>query len=172
MKYDLLKAIEILERTPEVLYAQLNGLSDVWLHANEGPDTWSPFQVVGHLIINEQTNFLTRIRLIVSSEEPIMLAPVNMIAHLERFKVQTIANLLSEFASLRGQNLEDLKMLVKPGVDLQKVALHPKLGNVRLVNILATWVAHDLTHLGQITRVMARQFKEVGPFIEFLTRLK
>lgn len=173
MKYQLSKAVEILARTPEVLRVQLTGLSDEWLHGNEGPGTWSPFQVVGHLIINEQTNFLPRTLLVLSNKESQMLQPIDMTSHLEKFKGQNIGDVLSEFSQLRRRSIEQLRSLAISESDLQKVALHPKLGIVVLSNVLSTWVAHDLVHIGQITRVMAKQYKEeTGPFIEFLTRLK
>jgi len=173
MKYDLAKALEILVRTPDVLRAQLNGLSDEWLHADEGPGTWSPFQVVGHLIINEQTNFLPRTLLILSSNENKMLQPIDMKSHLVKFNGMTIADLLAEFSQLRNRSIEQIKALPLSHEALQKTAIHPKLGSVHLSQVLATWVAHDLTHIGQITRVMAKQYKdEIGPFIEFLTRLR
>jgi hypothetical protein len=173
MKYQLKEAIEILTRTPDVLSTQLNGLSDPWLHGNEGPETWSPFQVVGHLILNEKTNFLPRVALILSSQEVKTLQPIDMTAHIQMYAGNNVTTLISDFAALRRFSIQRLNNLIDTDTNLQITAIHPKLGEVRLVNILATWVAHDLTHLAQITRVMAKQYKtEIGPFIEFLPKLK
>jgi len=173
MKFDLQKAIEILSRTPKALQAQLTGLSEEWIYNNEGPGTWSPFEIVGHLIVNEETNFLPRTVLILSNEEHKILSPINMTVHLEQNRGRKITRLLSEFTELRVRNIETLKSLNISDDDLRKTAMHPKVGSVCLSNILSIWVAHDLTHIGQIARVMAKQYKqEVGPFIEFLPRLK
>jgi DinB superfamily len=173
MKFDLQKAIEILSRTPKALQTQLTGLSDEWIYSNEGPGTWSPFEIVGHLIVNEETNFLPRTVLILSNEENKILSPVNMTVHLERNSGRKMTQLLSEFIELRRRNIETLKALNISDADLRKTAIHPKVGSVCLSNILSIWVAHDLTHIGQIARVMAKQYKqEIGPFIEFLPRLK
>ncbi len=172
MTYDIEKSIETLSRTPLVLEAMLGGLSKEWTHRNEGPGTWSPFQVLGHLIINDETNFIPRAQLILSSQEPKVLSPINMTAHVERFTDSSIDTLIQMFKELRTQNLVILQSLSISNRDLVKTAIHPKVGVVQVSNVLSTWVAHDLTHIGQIARVMAKQYKnEVGPFIEFLTRL-
>lgn len=173
MQFDLKKSIEILSRTPGVLHAQLAGLSDDWLLSNEGTGTWSPFDVVGHLIVNEKTNFLARTLFILSEGENLLLAPLDMVAHFSIIKGKTISDLLIEFKSLREKNIEKLQSLQLSAADLNKTARHPKIGIVSISQILSTWVAHDLTHLAQINRVMAKQYKlEIGSFIEFLTRLK
>lgn len=173
MKFVLSEAMEILHRTPQVLDAQLCGLSDEWLHANEGPGTWTPHQVVGHLIINEKTNFLPRTLLVMSANEDKTLQPIDMDGHMTMFNGMKIAGLVAEFTRLRNDNLRQLKALHLSTGDMQRTATHPRVGTVTLENILSTWVAHDLTHLGQITRVLAKQYREeIGPFIEFLTRLK
>lgn len=173
MKYDLSMSIEILERTPEVLDTLLVGLSDEWLHGDEGLNTWSPFQVVGHLIVNEETNFLPRTLLILSGPETKILQRIDMTSHIDRFRGKRIEDLISQFRRLRNENIKKLKALEVTADDLETNAIHPKVGNVALSNILATWVAHDLVHIGQVTRVMAKQYREeVGPFIEFLPRIK
>jgi len=173
MKYEVSKALEILVRTPEVLRQQLSGLSDEWLDANEGEGTWSPFQVVGHLIINEETNFMSRASLILNNNDGKTLEPIDMTSHMKTFDGRSIDSLLSVFAELRNKNVLQLKDLDLLPEHLAKTALHPKLGEVRLSHILSAWVAHDLVHLGQITRVMAKQYKEeIGPFIGYLTRLR
>lgn len=173
MKYEMKKAIEVLSRTPLVLETLLTGLSNEWIHNNEGPGTWSPFEVVGHLIVNEETNFLPRTQLILSDEVSKVLMPIDMTAHLERFRGRSMETIIKEFKDLRAQNLQTLQSLHISNNELSKTAMHPKVGEVKLSHVLSTWVAHDLIHIGQITRTMAKQYKnEVGPFIEFLTRLK
>jgi hypothetical protein len=173
MKYDLVKALEILVRTPQVLQAQLSGLPEEWLHGDEGPGTWTPSQVIGHLIINEQTNFFPRTLLVFSNNTPMMLEPIDMTSHLHKFADHKIDDLLSQFAALRNESVDRLVALKVSSEDLRKTAIHPKVGTVQLSHILSTWVAHDLVHIGQIARVMAKQYKdETGPFIEFLPRLK
>lgn len=172
MTFEIDHALEVLSRTPTVLSKQLAGLSEDWINANEGPNTWSPKEVVAHLIVNEETNFLPRTLLILSGSEEKILQPINMTSHLPRSKSSTIDSLLAEFAEVRQKNLQMLRALKLSHVDLHRTATHPKVGEVELKNILSTWVAHDLTHIGQIARVMAKQYKdEVGPFIQFLQRL-
>jgi DinB superfamily len=173
MRYKIDNAIEVLKRTPIVLETLLSGLSDDWIHCNEGPDTWSPFQVAGHLIVIEETNFLVRTKEILSNQEPMLLSRISMTSHLERFEGVSIEKQLILFKELRAQNLASLSSLSISNEDLSRTARHPEVGTVQLYNVLSTWVAHDLIHIGQITRVMAKQYKsEVGPFIEFLTRLQ
>jgi DinB superfamily len=163
----------VLSRTPRVLDAMLSGLSDEWLYGNEGPGTWSPVEVVGHLIINEETNFLSRAKLILSEGAIKTLTPIDMAAHLERFDEVPVDQLLQLFRELRTENIRMLQSLAPSAADLTKTAIHPKVGLVQLSHVLATWVAHDLIHIGQVSRVMAKQYKqEVGPFLEFLPRLK
>lgn len=173
MKYKVEKAIEVLGQTPKVLETLLAGLSEEWTHSNEGPDTWSPFEVVGHLIINEETNFLSRAQLILSSREPEVLTRISMTAHVERFSNLSLEAQLQLFRDLRTQNINTLHNLSITDEDLEKTAIHPEVGTVRLANVLSTWVTHDLIHIGQIARVMAKQYKdEVGPFIQYLKRLQ
>ena len=171
MTFDLQKSIEILNRTPRVLQAQLSGLSREWIVGNEGAGTWSPFDVVAHLIVCEKTNFLSRTLFILEGGENKILPSLDMTFHLQRN--DELTNLLDEFALLRKQNIEKLRSLTLSIDDFKKTALHPTIGTVCISNILSTWVAHDLTHLAQINRVMAKQYKnEIGNFIQFLTRLQ
>ncbi len=173
MIYKVEKAIEVLSQTPLVLETMLTGLSKEWTHNNEGPGTWSPFEVVGHLIVNEETNFLPRAQLILTNQEPRHLSPVSMTAHFERFNIISIDTLLHMFKDLRKQNVVILKSLIISNEDFTKTAIHPEVGTVQLSNVLSAWVAHDLIHIGQVSRVMAKQYKnEVGPFIKFFTRLQ
>jgi DinB superfamily len=172
MRYNIDSATEVLKRTPIVIETLLSGLPGDWIHCNEGPDTWSPFQVVGHLIVNEETNFLFRAKAILSNREPRLLSRISMTSHLERFTSIPIENQLILFKELRAQSIASLGSFSISDEDLSRTAIHPEVGTVQLYNVLSTWVAHDLIHIGQITRVMAKQYKnEVGPFIKFLTRL-
>lgn len=172
MTYNITEAVDLLSRTPAVLRSQLNALPARLLYNNEGADTWTPLEVVGHLIINEETNFLARIRLIMSGPAGATLTPIDMNAHRHRFSGSTMTEILSEFTDLRMQNVGELQAMRLSEPDLEKQAAHPVLGPVSIGQILATWVAHDLSHIGQIVRVIAKQYKEdLGPFIKYLTRL-
>jgi len=136
---------------------------------NEGPGTWSAFEVLSHLIFCEKTNFFTRIQVILSGTGQKVLPPFNMSTQFELTKGKNTTGLLAEFSNLREQNLASLRENHLCEADLNKTGLHPKMGAVTLRNVLTTWVAHDLSHTAQVVRVMAKQYKEeVGPFIEFL----
>lgn len=169
MEFNLSKSIEILDRAPQVLTTFLTGLSDEWIHNNEGEETWSPYDVIGHLIHGEKTDWLVRVNLILSDKEDKTFAPFDRFAQFEESKGKSISELLNEFKELRAKNLSELKSKnITPG-DLGKTGIHPTFGNVTLEQLLSTWVAHDLGHIAQIARVMAKQYKdEVGPWREFL----
>lgn len=167
--YSIQSSLEILERTPKVFNALLNGLPDEWVMQNEGPGTWSAVDVLGHLIFCEKTNFFTRIQVILSGAGQKVLPPFDMSTQFELTKGKNTTGLLTEFSNLRKQNLASLRENHLCEADLNKTGLHPKMGTVTLRNVLTTWVAHDLAHTAQVVRVMAKQYKEeVGPFIEFL----
>jgi hypothetical protein len=173
MTFELQKSIEILCRTPQVLQAQLSGLSNDWIVGNEGPGTWSPFDVVGHLIVCEETNFLPRTLFMLAEGENKLLDSIDMTAHLNRNDGKSMNDLLDEFSQVRKGNIEKLESLALTEQDFKKTAIHPTIGTVCVANVLSTWVAHDLIHLVQINRVMAKQYKEeIGHFIHFLTRLQ
>ena len=168
MKYDLHKSIDILGRTPAVLRRLLQGLDAEWLTSNEGPDTFSPFDVLGHLVHGEKTDWTARIKLILESGNTKAFEKFDRFAMYEESRGKTINQLLDEFEKLRKENLDWLKSLSLTSVDLEKKGLHPVLGEVTLENLLATWAVHDLTHIAQISRVMAKQYKEaIGPWTEF-----
>lgn len=169
MEFNLNKSIEILERTPQVLEALLTGLSDEWILNNEGDDSWNPFDVIGHLIHGEKTDWLVRTNLILSDKTDKTFAPFDRFAQFENSKGKSISELLKEFQDLRKQNLVALKSKNITTEDLWKTGIHPTFGAVTLEQLLACWVAHDLGHIAQISRVMAKQYKdEVGPWREFL----
>ncbi|NOT63139.1 MAG: DinB family protein [Acidobacteria bacterium] len=173
MQFKLDQAIEILSRTPLVLNALLNGLSSEWTSNNEGEQTWSPYDVVGHLIHGERTDWMPRLKIILQSGEDEAFPPFDRFAQFEESQGKTLAELLVIFAELRTQNLAALVALNLTAEDLQQGGTHPAFGSVRLEQLLATWVTHDLSHLSQITRTMAKQYTDaVGPWAEYLSVLK
>ena len=168
MKYDLDKSLEILERTPAVLNTLLSGLHKDWVMHNEGPETFSPYDVLGHLIHGEKTDWTVRTKMILEFSTGKTFEPWNRFAQFEESKGKTMQQLLDEFTAIRKKNMNWFNALHLTEADLDKKGMHPKLGEVSLRNLLATWVVHDLTHIGQITRVMAKQYKEeMGPWPEF-----
>jgi hypothetical protein len=168
MKYSLEKSYEILDRTPRVLKALLANLDNDWVSKNEGPETFSPYDVVGHLIHGEKTDWVVRTKIILEHGTEKVFTPWNRFAQFEESKGKSLSQLLDEFEVVRGENMRWFKSLDLTEDDLNKRGIHPKLGEVSLRNLLATWVAHDLTHIAQITRVMAKQYKEeMGPWSEF-----
>ena len=173
MKFSLEDAIPLLERTPSVLETQLKGLPEIWIHCNEGPGTWSAFNVLGHLIHGEKSDWITRLEIILSDGEDKTFAPFDRFAMLEESKGKSIDQLLSEFKLIRLHNIGVLKSKNLSENDYSKKGIHPVFGEVTLSQLLSCWVAHDLNHLAQINRVMAKQYtEEVGPWIEFLRILK
>lgn len=169
MQFSLNRTIEILERTPSVLEALLNDLSDDWTHSNEGDDTWSPFDVVGHLIYGEKTDWIPRMEIILSDREDKTFEPFDRFAQFRESEGKTMPQLLEEFRDLREQNLHILSSKKLSEEDLQKTAGHPALGRVTLSHLLASWATHDLNHIAQIARVMGRQYtRDVGPWKEYL----
>lgn len=173
MEFQLQQSIEILERTPKTLRSLLEGLSDPWLHGNEGPETFSPFDVVGHLIHGEETDWIPRTKIILEHGESRPFTPFDRFAFYQKSKGKGLTELLATFEKLREQNVEVLKGLNLTPEQLDLKGTHPELGQVTLRQLLATWATHDLGHLGQIVRVMAKQYgSEVGPWKEFISILK
>jgi uncharacterized damage-inducible protein DinB len=165
MSYNFKEAMEILERTPATLQSLLGGLSDEWIYSNEGEGTWSPFDVVGHLIDGENYAWLPRIELILSSNTSKDFHSFDRFNHLQQNIDKTLDQLLNEFTERRVSSLEKLKTLIHPDTDLTLTGNHPEFGSVTLEQLLATWTAHDLSHLAQITRIMANRYKvDVGPW--------
>lgn len=168
MKYSLERSYEILERTPAVLQSLLAGLSDDWIMNNEGPETFSPYDVIGHLIQGEKTDWTARTKMILEFGNTKTFVKWNRVAMYEESKGKSLQQLLDEFAAIRKENMGWSKALTLTEFDLDRKGMHPVLGDVTLRNLLATWVVHDLTHIAQITRVMAKQYKEeMGPWPEF-----
>ena len=168
MKFSLTQSYEILERTPAVIRSLLSGLSEDWVINNEGPETFSPYDVVGHLIHAEKTDWRDRAIMILEFGTAKSFVPFDRFAQFEQSKGKSLPQLLNEFEKVRAENLEWLRSLDLTETDFAKKGSHPSLGEVTLRQLLATWTIHDLTHIAQITRVMAKQYKEeIGPWIEF-----
>lgn len=173
MNFDIQKSIEILSRTPKTLAFLLSGLSDEWIRNNEGEGTWSPYDILGHLIHGEKTDWIPRAKIILSDAEDKTFEPFDRLAQMQEDQTRPIEELLKEFAKLRVKNLEELKSLEIDDAKLSEKGIHPELGEANLKNLLATWVAHDLGHTAQITRVMAKQYtSEVGPWAAYMGILK
>jgi hypothetical protein len=172
-EFSLDEAIAVLTRTPATLNALLRGMPDVWVRCNEGKDTWSAFDIVGHLICGERTDWMPRVRIILESGEARPFDPFNRVAQLKESKDKSIEQLLDDFAHLRNENLAALQALNLQSEDLTRRGRHPALGVVTLSELLATWAVHDLTHVHQLSRVMAHRYREsVGPWSAYLGVLK
>lgn len=173
MEFNLNKSHEILSRTPFVIETLLDGLHEDWTKNNEGPETWSPYDIIGHLIHGEKTDWMIRTELILSNESDKTFSPFDRFAQFENSKGKTLKQLLDEFKELRKKNIALLLEKKITPDDLNKKGMHPALGEVTLSQLLSTWVAHDLGHIAQITRVMAKQYKiAVGPWKEYLPILE
>jgi len=171
--FELQKSKEILAKTPSILVPMLTGLSEEWLMNNEGVNTWSPYDVVGHLISAEKTNWIPRIKIILSASDNKSFDPFDRFAQMKSKKEKTIEELLIEFRNLRENSLNILDDMNIQESDLSKIGVHPEFGEVNLKQQLSTWVVHDLGHISQITRVMAKQYKDdVGPWISYLSILR
>lgn len=168
MKYSAAQAIEILDKTPAVCTALLAGLSDDWVMNNEGPETFSPYDVIGHLIHGEKTDWVVRAKLLLELGNTQPFVPWDRFAQYQESENKSLQQLLDEFARVRKENMVWFKSLQLTITDLDKTGIHPTLGSVTLRNLLSTWVVHDLTHIAQITRVMAKQYTtEMGPWPQF-----
>lgn len=167
--HNLEETVVLLARTPDVLNTLLRGLPDRWAMGNEGEGTWTPFDVVAHLIHCERENWVPRIRVILESGETRPLPPFDREGSLRELRESSLEDLLDEFARARAESLQQLGEFDLLAHDLEKRGTHPALGSVTLSQLLATWAAHDLTHLHQISRVMALQYREaVGPWSKYL----
>jgi DinB family protein len=165
----LVETVAILTRTPAALNALLRGLPDIWALRNEGPETWSAFDIVGHLIFGERTDWMPRVRIILENGEARPFAPFDRFAQKKESQGKSLEQLLDEFARLRAENLAGLQALNLRPDDLKRRGRHPELGAVTLSELLAAWAVHDLTHLHQLSRVMAHQYREqVGPWSAYL----
>ena len=172
MKFDLNKSIEILERSPAVLSSLLDGLDEEWLFGNEGEGTWSPYDILGHYIEGEKTDWIPRMRIILSPGGDKCFVPFDRFAQMGLAK-RPVGVLLAEFAEWRKRNLRELREAGLDDEKLDRKGIHPEFGEVSLRELLATWVVHDLNHIFQMTRVMAKQYKtEIGPWTKYLSVVK
>ena len=168
-QFNLPETIALLEHTPAVFNALLRGLPDTWTQQNEGADTWSAFDVIGHLIHGERTDWMARARIILENGEARRFERFDRLGHILESRGKSLEQLLDEFARHRRENLAALRALNLQSEDLARRGRHPALGVVTLSELLATWAAHDLTHLHQLSRVMAYQYRAaVGPWSAYL----
>lgn len=173
MDQDLQLTTALLSRTPAAFAALLRGLPDAWTHAREGPGTWSAYEIVGHLIYGERTDWMPRISLIMEFGETKAFEPFDRFAQERESKGKKLSDLLDEFARLRAENLAALSGLGLTPADLARRGMHPALGPVTLSELMAAFAAHDLTHLHQLSRVLAHQYREaVGPWQSYMGVLK
>ena len=169
MEYQLAEGLAVLDRTPGVLRAMLAGLPSPFTDATEGPDTWSPYVIVGHMLHGERADWVVRARIIVEQGVHRSFKPFDRQAQFEESKGKTLTQLLDEFAELRRRNLETVRGWQLTDAQLALTGEHPAFGAVTLRQLLATWSAHDLSHIVQIARVMAKQYRDaVGPWREYL----
>ena len=172
MTFDLTDAIVILRRTPALLRMLMDDLPRGWNEATEGPGTWSPFDVVGHLIHGERTDWMPRVEHILRHGDAVPFPPFDREAMFAASKGLTIVELLDTFAELRNESLRTLQTLGLTEADMSRCGRHPEFGQVFLGQHLATWVVHDLSHISQIVRVLARQYSDaVGPWRAYMSVL-
>ena len=169
MNFEVDLAIQVLERTPPALAALLGGVSEPWIRGTEGPDTFSSFDVVGHLIDGEETDWIPRARIILAQGENVRFEPYDRFRHKRRNTGRSLTTLLTEFADLRERNLKLLRSWKLTSEQLALPGEHPSLGPVTLAQLLAAWVVHDLGHIAQVARVLAKQYADqVGPWTPYL----
>jgi hypothetical protein len=168
-EFNLDETVAVLTRTPATLNALLRGLPESWVRSNEGKDTWSAFNIVGHLIVGERTDWMPRVRMILENGEARSFDPFDRFAQSKESEGKSLEQLLDDFARLRRENLAALQALNLQPKDLSRRGRHPALGVVTLQQLLATWAVHDLTHVHQLSRVMAYQYRDiVGPWSAYL----
>ncbi|MBS4207369.1 DinB family protein [Bacillus sp. FJAT-50079] len=173
MNFKMNEAMEILERTPETLAVLLTGISKSWFTCNEGEGTWNPSEVIGHLIEAEKYNWIPRLNMIIDEGEREAFPPFDRYSHLQKKSASPIEHKLDEFKLIRAENTKKLKARIQTKEQLELTGLHPDFGTVKLRELLSTWVVHDLTHITQIGRVLAKRYSEdVGPWKEYLSILK
>jgi hypothetical protein len=172
-EFNVADAVAILTRTPASLNAMLRGLPNIWVRGNEGKDSWNAFDIMGHLIVGERTDWMPRARIILENGEARPFDPFDRFAQSKQNSDKSLEQLLDEFARLRGENLLALQALNLKPEDLKRRGKHPALGVVTLSELLSTWAVHDLTHMHQLSRVMAHQYRDaVGPWSAYLGVLK
>jgi hypothetical protein len=169
MRFELADGIPVLERTPETLRAMLGGLPSKWIDATEGAESWSPFVIIGHLIHGERTDWIPRARIVLAQGVERAFTPYDRFAQFRESRGKSLQDLLDEFAKLRASNLETVREWRLTDAQMELDGIHPDFGAVTLRQLLATWVVHDLGHIAQVARVMAKQYREeAGPFRAYL----
>lgn len=169
MQHNLPETIALLERTPAALDALLRGLPEGWTHSSEGDHTWNVFDIVGHLIHAERTDWMPRVRCLLDHGETQPFPPFDRLGHVQECAGKSLEQLLDTFAGVRRESLEALRRLHLQTGDMDRRGWHPAFGAVTLAQLLATWAVHDLTHLHQLARVMAHQYRAaVGPWSAYL----
>lgn len=172
MPFNLQQSIDHLEKTPSLLASYLSGLPDLLINGNEGKGTWSPYDILGHLIVGEKTDWMVRIKIILSDSEDKRFEPFDRFLQLKE-KKKSLETLLQEFSTLRKQNLKELRSLSLETDDFKRIGIHPEFGEVTIQQLISTWTVHDMVHIAQISRVIAKQYKEdIGPWINYLGSLK
>ena len=173
MNFKLMEAIEVLQRTPQTLNEFVSGLSKGWLVCNEGEGTWNVAEVIEHLIEADKHNWIPRLETMLHEGERRPFPPFDRFAHLNNMSERTIQQQLREFKKVRTENITKLKTIIQTELQLELTGVHPEFGIVKVRELLSTWVVHDLTHISQIVRVMAKRYDmDVGPWKEYLGVLK
>lgn len=170
MVFELEKNIAILERTPDLVTLWLSGLPEFWTNQNDGGESWSAYDIIGHFIHGEKTDWIPRMKIILSSANNKTFEPFDRFAQFENSKGKSLDDLLDEFRKLRRENIETLKATELTPDILARKGIHPEFGEVTLSQLLSTWVVHDLAHLAQIAKVMAKQHKNaIGPWKDYIS---
>lgn len=165
MVFDLETSIRLLERSPRIFRALLADLPKEWLHSNEGEDTWSPYEIMAHLLFGEITDWIPRMKIILSDEKIKLFDPFDQVAQFEYAREKDLEDVLAEFEQYRAHNITLLKGLRLTQQDLEKTGIHPRLGVVTLQELIATWTVHDLSHLNQVSRLLVKYYGgETGPW--------
>lgn len=173
MNFDLDKSIELLERSPKIYKALFYDLKHNWGTIREGENSWSGYNIIGHLIHGEKTDWIARAKIILSDEAPNTFEPYDRFAQDKLYSHQSMEELLDMFETLRAENIRQLRSWKLTEADLNKTAIHPGLGQVTMRELLSTWTVHDLAHLNQATRVLARHYThDVGPWTDYISILK
>jgi hypothetical protein len=173
LNFTIEKSIEILDHTPDVLDTMLQNISADWTSHNEGGETWSVYDIIGHFIHGEKTDWVPRAAIILSENPDKKFVPFDRFAQFTESKGKSLVQLLEEFKTLRIKNIEYLRSKKLTEIDLKQKGIHPAFGEVTLSQLLAAWVVHDLNHISQIARVMAKQYKEAaGPWTAYLKILR
>ena len=169
MNFDLGESVAVLERTPATLHAMLDGLGPGWIDGNEGAETWSPYVIIGHLVHGEKDDWIPRAKIILAQGPQRRFTPYDRFAQFEESKGKSLLELLDRFAALRRENLATLTSWRLTEAELELEGEHPEFGLVTLRQLLSTWVVHDLGHIAQVARVMAKQYKSaIGPWRAYL----